>query len=340
MVSKFFGVEIFDKNRMFEKILITGGTGFIGKSLIAKLLPENYSLTVLTRTKKTNILSEEGKQSVEFIEIDLLNHAAVNRFVMDLRPQIVISLAGTLGRADASGRKCDELNFAATKNLLEISHKARARKIILFGTADEYGNQTIPQKESLPLKPQSEYAVSKAKMTKFALAMFEKEKVPVTILRPFTVYGAEQPPLMFMAEALNCAMQNTPFEMTEGTQKRDYIYIGDHLNAIKSAMTTSGIEGEVINVGSGRALELKVIAEKIWAIIGADKSLLKIGARSAGKTEVYDTCADISKAAKLLDWRPNIALEKGIKLTVEEINSKLRKSSPLKNRKASELKNI
>ncbi len=309
---------------MFEKILITGGTGFIGRSLIAKLLPKNYALTVLTRNKKRKIAIEEYKQTIEFVEIDLLDYAAVNNFVANLRPDLVVNLAGTNGRGDADGRKCYELNFAAAKNLLEISHQVRARKIILFGTADEYGNQMTPQSESLLLKPQSPYAVSKAEMTKFALAMYEKEKVPVTVLRPFTVYGADQPPQMFMAEALNCAIQNIPFEMTEGTQKRDYVYIEDHLKAIESAMTTFGIEGEAINIGSGRAFELKYIAEKIWELIGADKTLLKIGARPAGKTEIYDTCADISKAAKLLDWRPEISLENGIKLTVEKMNLKLK----------------
>ena len=161
-------------------------------------------------------------------------------------------------------------------------------------------------------------------MTKNALAMWENKKIPVTILRPFTIYGEGQPQRMFMAEAIQSALQNKNFEMTKGTQKRDYLYIEDFIKAIKAAITKTGVEGEVINIGSGKAFQLRKIAAKIWETVGADKSLLKIGARFANDAEVYDTCADISKAAQLLGWQPEISLENGIKLTIEAItNTKL-----------------
>jgi dTDP-L-rhamnose 4-epimerase len=92
-----------------------------------------------------------------------------------------------------------------------------------------------------------------------------------------------------------------------------------------SAIRTPDIEGEVFNIGSGRAFPLKEIARKVWEISGADASLLEIGARSASLSELHDTCADISKAKRILDWQPSINLADGLNQTIESIreNSKI-----------------
>jgi nucleoside-diphosphate-sugar epimerase len=134
----------------------------------------------------------------------------------------------------------------------------------LTGTADEYGFQHCPQTETMPAMPVSDYAVSKNKAIECALSLHRRGDLPVVILRPFTVYGVGQPPKMFVAQAVEAAVKNLPFEMSEGRQKRDLLFVTDFVNAIIKTLTTGGIEGEVFNVGSGDAVALRKLAKKIW----------------------------------------------------------------------------
>ncbi len=158
-------------------------------------------------------------------------------------------------------------------------------------------------------------------MTNLARQMYENEGLPVIVLRPFTVYGMAQPKGMFLSDAIRCALGNRSFEMSEGKQKRDYIFVSDFVRAIMNVIETPDIEGEVFNIGSGRAFPLKEIARKVWEISGADISLLEIGARSASLSELHDTCADISKAKKLLNWEPKVSRREGLKITYEYFKS-------------------
>jgi nucleoside-diphosphate-sugar epimerase len=310
------------RNSIFERTLITGGTGFIGSNLISELLAINCSPTVLTRNKQEKVDSNFQNKKPTLIELDITDYAAVRKFVLDFRPTLIINLAATLGRDDASGQAIFKVNYEAVENLLEASLTAKVKRIILFGSADEYGYQPISQSEDLALLPNSPYAVSKARMTELAGKLFKQSGVPVVVLRPFTVYGMEQPKGMFLSDAIRCALENLPFEMSEGIQKRDYIFISDFVRAIMQASQSPDIEGKVFNIGSGQAFPLREIAKKVWEITGADKSLLKIGARTAVLSELHDTCADITKAEALLDWQPEVTLDDGLRETIKSIREK------------------
>ncbi len=309
-------------NSVFERTLITGGTGFIGSNLISDLLAIDCSPTVITRDIQENTASDLQKKNSTLIELDITAYSAVRNFIVDFRPTLIINLAAVSGRDDASSQTICKVNYEAVENLLEASLAAKVKKIILFGSADEYGYQSIPQTEDLSLLPNSPYAVSKARMTGFARKMYEDNGVPVVVLRPFTVYGMGQPNGMFLSDAIRCALENLSFEMSEGRQKRDYIFISDFVAAIMRASRTPNIEGEVFNIGSGQAFPLKEIAEKVWKITGADDSLLKVGARNASSSELHDTCADITKAKTLLGWQPKVSLEDGLRQTIASIKAK------------------
>jgi nucleoside-diphosphate-sugar epimerase len=304
---------------IFERTLITGGTGFIGSNLISELLTINCSPTVLTRDKQETTASELQQKKTTLIELDITDYSAVKNFILNFRPTLIINLAATHGRDVASGQTIYKVNYEAVENLLKASAEAKVEKVILFGSADEYGYQPIPQSENMSLLPNSEYAASKARMTRFARKMYQDSGLPVVVLRPFTVYGMNQPKGMFLSDAIGCALKHLPFEMSEGRQKRDYIFISDFVRAIMQASRTPNIEGEVFNIGSGQAFPLREIAEKVWEITGAEKSLLKIGARTAQRSELHDTCADIAKAKTLLDWQPEVALEDGLRETIKSI---------------------
>jgi len=302
-----------------EKILVTGGTGFIGVHLLRALCASGLRPSALTRKRETlKSLADDLKEQVRWTELDLRDGEAVQHFIQAERPDVIFHLAGTRGRGsqEESARLCAELNVRATANVLEAAKSAGVRRVILVGSADEYGRQAGPLKESLDLQPTSVYGDSKAEATLLARKMFEEEAVPVVILRPFTVYGPQQPREMFVAEAVECAVSGMPFKMSEGTQKRDLIFVDDVIGALLAAASAQQLEGEVINIGSGEAESLRDVAQLIWDISGSRAPLL-IGARTATEQETHDTWADITLAQQILDWEPRVTLEEGLRATID-----------------------
>jgi len=252
-----------------------------------------------------------------------LNHTEVGasrQVLQTLKPKVLIHLAGTRGRGDVRGAQvaCDELNVRATLELLESAMANGAERIVILGSAEEYGNQPGPHIESSSPQPTSIYGKSKALATSQALTLYKEAGCPVVIVRPFTVYGPDQPNDMFIAEAVDAAVRGADFRMSEGNQKRDLVFVEDIVQGIIAAATTPNIEGTVINLGSGIARTLRDAAQRIWELAGA-RSPLMIGARSAQPQELYDTWADITLAQRLLNWNPAVSLETGLERTIDHV---------------------
>lgn len=310
------------ENLKDEKILITGGTGFIGRYLVEQLTAKNLTPTILTRHFETTLAGKNGRRA-DFAEVDLNDGSSLKLFLESFRPSIIIHLAGQTGTPNGPADALNKLNFEATARLLELAETIKIKKFIMTGTADEYGFQTAPQSETMPTMPVSDYAVSKNKAVEYALSLYQKSNLPIVVLRPFTIYGPGQPKKMFVSQAVEAAIKAVPFEMSEGMQKRDLLFVTDFVNAIIKTLTVERIEGEVFNVGSGTSIRLRDLAERIWEIVGADQKLLNIGARQTKNNELHDTEADNSKIRKRLGWEPKISLESGLRLIVNQAKKEL-----------------
>lgn len=303
-----------------KKILITGGTGFIGRHLTETLAAQGVAPFVLTR--KRRLIFENA--AVNLIEADLADSKLIENLLFDLRPEIIVHLAGCVYRNDDQPEAFERTNYQATARLLGAAGRIGVEKIVITGTADEYGFQTSPQTESMAAMPVSDYARSKNKAVEYALSRHRNGALPVTIFRPFTVYGIGQPARMFIAQAIESALAGKSFEMSEGLQKRDLLFVADFVNAIIKSLTIGGIEGEIYNIGGGQSFPLRDVAKKIWRIAGADEKLLRIGARQTNRNELHDTEADIGKIKRALNWQPTFSLEEGLNLTIEKAKRDLR----------------
>jgi nucleoside-diphosphate-sugar epimerase len=302
-----------------EKILVTGGAGFIGQHLLRALVAAGHHPTALTRDAgKVEKLSPDLRAQVRWVALDLSDGAAVRDLINAERPATLFHLAGTRGVGHEAGAAalCEEINVRATLDLLRSTKGAGVERVVMTGSADEYGRRAGQLRESQPLQPVSAYGISKAKATRLARALYETENCPVVILRPFTVYGQQQPRGMFVAEAIECAVGGQPFRMSEGLQRRDLVYVSDVVRALMLAASAPEIEGEVINIGSGHALRLLDVARLIWKLSESSAPLL-VGERPATPFETHDTWADITLAGQLLDWKPRTSLEDGLRATIE-----------------------
>ncbi len=300
-----------------KKLLVTGGAGFIGRHLVGKLGSLGHSPVAVTRSLD-RARGLGAIENVRWVEADLNSRERVQSLLRSEQPEVLFHLAGDRLVESAEGT---DSNVAAAKNLFKACLDSSVKRIVILGSASEYGDEPGPLYENLRTKPSSAYGVSKTAVTHMALSLFEKDGLPVVILRPFTVYGPHQPAEMFVADAIRCAVNGLPFRMSAGTQRRDFVFIDDVIEAIVASSSEAEIEGRIINVGSGEARRLRDVAELIWQISGTKAPLL-IGERPASASDLHDTWADISRARVLLDWSPQTGFEEGLRKTIEWASTK------------------
>ena len=294
-----------------DRILVTGGTGFLGRHTLERLVSQGYRPQATTFDEGNLVVRADGMSGVDLIESDLTDRKQVKDLIDTCRPRIVIHLAGTTGHNDPTGERCHRINYEATVNLLDSLGASDVQGVILIGTAAEYGNQPTPFCENMKTRPLSHYATSKVRANEYALTMFAKTGLPVTILRVFTAFGYGQPAKMFLSQLIKHALLNQTFKMSDGMQKRDFVYIEDVTTAILASLTAADAVGRTINIGSGIGIPLRRIADVVWKACGARSELLEIGALDKAGDAAFDTESDISLARDILGWTPTAAILNG-----------------------------
>lgn len=304
---------------MLGTVLITGGSGFLGCHLARLLVTHGVAPLLASRRAGVAPLPPDLRGAVRLAAVDLCQANEVEELFRREQPSTIFHLVGARGRHAAAAARCAEVNVAVTGRILDAALRYGVSHVIMTGTAEEYGPQPAPQRETLQPQPTTLYGITKACGTALALTLAE-QGCPVTVLRPFTAYGPGQPADMFLASALEAAVGGRPFQMTEGRQRRDLVFVTDVAEAMLAAAFRPATIGRVINIGSGVSYPLCEIARRIWALADA-ASPLEIGARLAPAHELYDTCADLTLARELLDWKPRVDLDTGLRVTVDYFRS-------------------
>jgi nucleoside-diphosphate-sugar epimerase len=298
---------------VFDRILVTGGTGFLGRYVVERLVSQGHRPKATTFGEKESAARTEMPAGVDLVAADLTDRNQAKDLVETYRPQIVIHLAGTTGHNDPTGERCNRVNYEATVNLLDALRSGDVQRVVLIGTAAEYGDQPIPFREDMEPRPMSHYATSKVRANEYALEMHAKTGIPVTILRVFTAFGYGQPSKMFLSQLVTHGLLKRSFKMSDGLQKRDLVYIADVTTAILASLTPTDAVGRVINIGTGLGIPLRQIAVAVWEASGALRELLEIGSLDKAGDAAIDTEADISLARNILGWSPTAAVLNGSK---------------------------
>jgi len=311
-----------------QNVAITGSTGFIGGRLLDGLLSEGSRPIVLARSPGPPQIQPWSDARIQWEPVDINDSDALRAVLERVRPDVLFHIAGTRGRSgeESASTACAEVNVHLAIRVLDAATEAGVGRIVTVGSAEEYGPQSVPYHEEMGWRATSPYGISKAAATGFALAMHAEDGCPVVVVRPFTVYGPRQPAHMFISQAVTAAVAEEPFEMSHGEQRRDLVYIDDVVRAFLAASRAPGVEGRVINVGSGSAHRLRDVAEMIWEISGTSAPL-KIGARQVASDQFQDTWADITLAQRLLGWSPSVDLQTGLEETLDWARTELRRGT-------------
>ena len=293
-----------------NKILITGGTGFIGYHLAKKCSDLNWSVdSISTKLPKKN----RKVKKVKYLIFDISKKKEIEK---NLSPNYdyVVNLAGYVDHSNKN--KTLKSHFNGCKNIANFFLNSKVKKFVQIGSCIEYGKIKSPQKENQKKFPQtfSIYGEAKQQSTKFLLELHKKFNFPSTILRLYLVYGPNQDLNRIIPITIINAIKNRKFDCSSGNQLRDFIYVDDVIKAIIKALKNKNTSGEIINIGSGKPTTIKKTIISICKLAGGGNP--QFGKIDFRKDEILELYPNISKAKKFLKWKPKVSLYSGIVKTI------------------------
>ena len=300
-----------------NKILIAGGTGFIGYHLAKKCLSLNWSVDSIS-TKSP--LRKRKLERVKYIKFDI---SKKKNLIKNLSKNYdyVVNLAGYVDHTHKE--KTMKSHYDGCKNLSVFFLDKKIKKFIQIGSSIEYGKLKSPQKENIKnfQKTYSVYGKAKLFSTKFLMELKKKYNFPVTVIRLYLVYGPKQDLNRLIPITIMSAIHNKKFDCSSGHQIRDFIYIDDLINVILKILKSHNAVGEIINIGSGKPINIKKLILKICKLTKGGKP--QFGKIPLRKDEIIKLYPKLSKVKKLFDWKPKINLEKGLKKTIKYFKKQL-----------------
>jgi UDP-glucose 4-epimerase len=301
-----------------KRILITGLNGFIGHHLRSKL--RNCG-SVIASIDQIHPLQPDDNSFTG----DILNYDFVKQVCETFQPEYVIHLAAYKGRTInfEDFRQAIDANLIGTLNLIEsLSDLPSLKKFVAVGTAEEYGLGVSPFRTHQREIPISSYSFSKVCMTHLLQTINRLHQFPAIILRPSVAYGPGQNIDMFLPALIRSLLQNKPFKMTAGTQKRDFVYIDDLIEAFILACHCDSNQGEIYNISSSEIITIAEMALKVGQKLDR-KHLIKIGEFPDRKLDIENYILDPKKTNNNLSWTAKVSLNDGLDKTIEAFKKEL-----------------
>lgn len=299
-----------------KKILIIGGTGFLGYHISNHFIKKNYKVVSLSRNQPNKI---RRLANVKYLYSDISNK---KRLVKILKPHLnsnyLINVGGEVDHKE--NKKVYKSHFLGVKNLINIFLRTNLEMFIQIGSSMEYGKIKSPQSESSISKPISIYGKSKQLSTNYLIKMHEEKKFPSIIIRPYQIYGPAQEENRLIPFVISQSLNDRRFPCSSGNQIRDFLYVSDFVNCIDMLIKKKIQGGQIFNIGFGKGIKVKNVIKSINKKIKQGEPIFnKIKLR---KEEQRFLFPDISKIKKKLGWVPKIKLNNGITKTIKFFKNK------------------
>lgn len=299
---------------MKERVLITGGSGFIGACLTRALIAQGQEVFLLLRPEHQpwRLVALQG----QFHPLlgDLRDSASVNAAVQSARPDVIYNLA-THGAYPAQQNRAAILatNIQGTMNLLEALSHRDYRCLVHAGSSSEYGQKNVPMHEEDRLEPATDYAVGKASASLLVLAEAYRGK-PNCVVRVFSAYGPWEEPTRLVPYVMDCCIHGRNPEVTWGGQPRDFIHIDDVVALMITAGRLPQARGLILHAGTGIQQRVRTMIETIIATSNTTV-VPAYGQRNYHQHEPECWVASIKKTQETTGWVPRHDLRSGIECT-------------------------
>lgn len=284
-----------------KKILVTGGTGFLGSQTILELKKTKFDITSLSLNKP---LLKQKIKKVKYIYCDISNKKNLKKLNKNF--DYIINFAGYV---EHQNQHTISKHFKGCKNLVDHFGK-NLRLFIQIGSSLEYSGNYFPNFEKDICRPRSNYGKSKLKATNF----LKKKKINYVVLRLYQIYGPFQKNNRLIPQVINNLLRNGNLKVTSGSQKRDYLYIDDFTRLIKKILKKKKINNGIYNVGTGKSIEIKKIINFIYKKI--NKGKIDFGVKKIRKDESKVLYPNITKIKKEFNWKPKVKINVGINKTI------------------------
>ncbi|PYJ66984.1 MAG: epimerase [Verrucomicrobia bacterium] len=307
------------------RILVTGGAGFIGSHLVEHLLEAGHAVVILDdfndfydpQIKQANIAGFAKDVTVH--HVDLRDGASVRNLFHREKFEVIAHLAARAGVRPSIQypQLYYDANVTGTLHLLEAARVTGVERFIFASSSSVYGaSKTVPFSEDQHLtQTLSPYAATKIAGEFLCSTYSHLYQLRVAALRYFTVYGPRQRPDLAIHQFTRRIYAGQPIEQFgDGTTRRDYTFIDDVIQGTIAALQYEGPLFDIFNLGESETIQLK---DLIVAIENALGKKAKINQLPEQPGDMPLTCADISKARKLLDYRPTTRLNEGLPCFVE-----------------------
>lgn len=302
-----------------QRVLVTGGAGFIGSELVRQLAHRGLRVSVvdnLVNGRRENLDAVLGEQ-VELIVTDVRD---ANSMASLLRKMDLVFHLACLGVRHSihSPVENHEVNASATLVLLTAARSAGVKRFVFVSSSEVYGTaRTVPITEDHPTLPMTVYGASKLAGECYTRAFWETYRYPTTVLRPFNSYGPRCHHEGDSGEVipkflLRCLAGKPMVIFGDGTQTRDFTFVADTASGILAAGLSDASVGQTINLGSGKEIQIRELAHTIAQAL--DRPTADITHVEPRPGDVLRLLADSSKAEKLLQFRPTMSLLDGISL--------------------------
>jgi UDP-glucose 4-epimerase len=309
--------------------LVTGGAGFIGSHIAAELRRRGARVRVVDSliTGKRRNLDAIGPgdpgdpgDDVEFIEGDLADLAVAKRAVEGMDYVLHQAAIPSVPRSVNDPITSNRANIDASLNVLVAARDAGVKRLVYAGSSSAYGNAAqLPKREDMPTGPLSPYALQKLVAEQYCQMFTALYGFETVTIRYFNVFGPRQDPgspysgvISLFSTALLEGRQPTIYG--DGEQTRDFTYVANVVDGVLRACEAKGAAGEVINVATGGRISLNQLLETMNRLVGSDIKAIYKEPRAG---DVRDSQADISKAERLLGYKPTVGLEEGLRHTLD-----------------------
>ena len=301
-----------------KRIMVTGADGFIGSHLTETLLKEGYKVKGLVLYNAENGIGKmkyvKKNRNLEIVKGDIRDLSMMIEETKNC--DCVINMAALIGipYSYVSVRSYIDTNIIGVYNLLEAAMKNKTKHLIVISSSETYGSaEYVPMDEMHPLKAQSPYAATKIAGEELALSYFRSFNLPVTVLKPFNVYGPRQSMRSIIPTVINQTLNAAMIKVGNIDTKRDFMYVDDAVDGITKSLFNQRGFGKTINLATGKSY---AISEVISIIQKIGNSKLKIRTEKArvrsAKSEVMNLEGDFSLAKELLSFKPKTSIHEGL----------------------------
>ena len=305
-----------------ETVLVTGGGGFIGSHLVARLLREGHPVRVLDNFasgRRENLLPVLSE--IELIEGDIQSYERAHNAVRGCHLVFHLAALPSIPRSIQDPLTSHASNVIGTLNVLLAARDEGVRRVVFASSSSVYGaNTELPKREDMPALPIAPYAVAKLAAENYCRAFHEVYGLETVALRYFNVFGPKQDPLSQYAAVIPNFISavlagQAPIIYGDGEQSRDFTYVDNAIEANLLAAYADGVGGETFNVACGERISLNELLEELAALTGKRIEANYVEPRPG---DLPHSQADIGRARERLGYEPGIDVRAGLAKTLED----------------------